>query len=395
VPDDEYTVADAAAAASRMLRHGVSDAEIKDILPEEYREDAFELARLRKKASERFEDPWELFFDGQGLRYATPDTIARARAQRLAEFGDKAVDLACGVGIQLAFLAEVFDEAIGVEIDEDTAKRARRNLGALDHEGTIFVGDCLDRAVRDEVGAVDVIVCDPARGPEAEERRIGDLSPDLRDVHERWADEATAYCYELPPMIDPDHVREQFDAELEYTSLNRDLNRLALYGQQAKRVDRSALVLPENERLTSEDSRRSVDRVDEPDEILHLVDRTVLQAELLEQLAERVDAGNLFDDEHPRRTLLTSDQPADSAFVRDFEVIDTHTWNLMGLRHKLKRHEADSVTLRSNIEPDRYWDVRNALEEGLDGDEQLHLFRVEAEGIIARPLDGHHPNGDD
>jgi hypothetical protein len=58
----------------------------------------------------------------------------------------------------------------------------------------------------------------------------------------------------------------------------------------------------------------------------------------------------------------------------------------MGLREKLKRLDAGSVTLRAGVDPDRYWDIRNALEEGLEGSRQLQLFRAHGDGIIVEPL---------
>lgn len=387
--EDDYTVADAAQAATRMLRHKVSDAEIKDLLPEHFQEEAFRLARLRKQASERFEDPWELWFDEQGLRYATPDVVARHRAKRLGAHGDVAVDPACGVGIQLAFLAREVDRATGAELDPDTAEFARRNLAALEAEATVVVGDSLETGTRAQLPDPEILVCDPARDPEAEERTLDGLSPDLRAIHDAYAARARAWCYELPPMIDPERVRSAFEGELAYTSLNGDLNRLALYGGQAAEVPRSAVTLPTGERITSEDTNADLEPVDEPGEVLHLVDRTIVQAELLARLAHRARAPHILSREHPRRHLLTSGDRARTAFTEDYRVLDRHTWNLMGLREKLKRLDVGHVTLRASIEPERYWDVRNALEEGLEGPRRVQLFRVGDEGIIVEPLDAH------
>ncbi len=388
VAEDDYTVTDAAAAATRMLRHRVPDAEIKDILPEPMREEAWRLARLRKKASERFEDPWDLFFDETGLRYATPDTVARARAERLAEHGDTAVDVACGVGIQLAFLAQRFDRAVGVELDPDKAALAERNLEAYGVDAEVLVADALDAAVRESVGDVDVVVCDPARAPKADERDFEGLSPDIREVHEAWGDTATATCYELPPMMGPEKVHPVLPGECEYTSLAGDLNRLAVYGGTARETDEAALALPDGERLTDDDPAGDVDRVDAPGAYLLKVDRAVLAAGLLEQLAHRADATGLLTDAHPRRTLLAAPAPAQTAFTEAYEVLATHDWNLLGLHEKLKRLDAGSVTLRTSIDPDRYWDVRNALEDGLEGDRHVHLFRVDDIGVLTQPVEG-------
>lgn len=383
--EDDYGLEDAAAAATRMLRHKVPGAEIKDILPEEFREDAFELARLRKRASERFEDPWALFFDEEGLRYATPDVVARARADRLAPHGDVAVDVACGTGIQLAFLAERFDQAIGIERDPDRAKLARRNLETLDVEGEVVVADSLDPDTVEQVLSrvdVDVVVCDPARAPAAEERDFDGLSPDIREVHETWGKISQAFCYELPPMMPPERVHPVLPGELEYTSLNGDLNRLAVFGGRAAEADESALALPAGQRLTDADPSREVEEVEEVGDWLLRVDRAVLSAGLLGQLVEAVDATGLFDAEHPRRTLLTGPDPGRSGFTEDYRVLDHHTWNLLGLHEKLKRLDVGKVILRASIEPDRYWDVRNALEDGLEGERTVHLFRVEETGYI-------------
>jgi protein-L-isoaspartate O-methyltransferase len=384
---DDYTVEDAADAATRMLRHRVPDAEIKDLLPDEMADEAWRIARLRARAADRFEDPWELFFTEEGLRYATPDVVARARADRLAGHGAVAVDVACGAGIQLGFLARRFGTAVGIELDPDKAELARRNLEALDADAEVIVGDALDRDVIDRVPEPDVVVCDPARAPQADERTFEGLEPDLREVHTTWGEPAAAACYELPPMMPPDRVHPVLDGECEYTSLASELNRLAVYAGEAAGAREAALALPEGERLADADPAREVPRVDETGEVLHRVERSVLQADLLAQLAERIHAGGLLDDGSPRRTLLTSDAPGGSALARDFEVLGEHAWNLLGLHELLDRVGAGSVTLRASVDPDRYWDVRNALEEGLEGDRSVHVFRVDDRGIIAAPVE--------
>ncbi len=358
---------------------------LRSELSNAHTDQAYELARLRKKASERFEDPWELWFDEQGLRYATPDTVARARAQRLSPMGERVVDVACGVGIQLAFLAQAFDEAVGIERDPDKAALAERNLAALGVEAEIIVADALDPSIVDDVGDVDVVVCDPARQPEADRRVFDDLSPDIRKVHAQWGENAHAWCYELPPMMPPERVHEVLEGECEYTSLNGELNRLAVYGGELDHAQASALALPAGERLTDDDPSQEVADLEEPSSHLYLVDRAVLQAGLLEQLTARTGALGLVSESHPRRTLLTGDGPSGSALAEDFEVLAKHAWNLLGLNEKLRRLEAGKVTLRASIDPEEYWDVRNALEDGLEGERHVHLFRHGELGIIAEP----------
>lgn len=388
---DDYTVEMGAKAATRMVSNAVPRDEIVALLREELSkkeaEEAYEVARLRNKATDRFEDPLDLWFDEAGLRYATPDTVARARAQRLAKHGDTAVDLACGAGIQLVFLAEAFDQAWGIEIDPGRATLARRNLEARGLDAEVLPGDCLDPEIREEIGQVDVLVCDPARDARADERVLDDLAPDPREVLDLWQEGTRAWCIELPPMMPPERVAKDLDGELEYTSLDRDLNRLAVYGGQAAEVDRSALVLPEGERLTDQDEQAPVEHAKVPGDHAYLVDRTVLQADLLPQLVARAGADGLILDDHPRRHLLTGDGPSGTAFCTDYRVLATEAWNLELLRGRLDRLGAGKVTLRASIDPDDYWTVRNALEKGLDGDRHVHLFNLGSDGMIVEPVD--------
>ncbi|MDX1612274.1 MAG: class I SAM-dependent methyltransferase, partial [Candidatus Thermoplasmatota archaeon] len=238
---DAYTVEDGAKAATRMIRNGVPQDEIRSLLATELSADganqALTFAKLRETAASRFEDPWDLWFDEQGLRYATPDVVARARADRLSAFGDSVCDVACGVGIQLAFLGQVFEEAHGIELDPDRAQLAEKNVATLKAGAQVHVGDCLDPDMREEIGHADVVFCDPARDAQADKRIFDDLSPDPRKVLETWTQGTQAWCLELPPMMPPERVHEQIQGELVYTSLNGDLNRLAVYGGEAAEVE--------------------------------------------------------------------------------------------------------------------------------------------------------------
>lgn len=389
---EDYTLEDAARAATRMVRSGVPRDEIvaliRSELPKGQAEEAYEIARLRSKASDRFEDPWELWFDEQGLRYATPDLVAQARAERLAAHGEVAVDVACGTGIQLAMLARSFDRAIGIELDPQRAALARRNLAAYGVEAQVITGDCLEAAIREQVGQVDVLFCDPARAPEADKRTFDGLSPGVHEVLEAWGADVQAWCFELPPMMPPERVRDELGqahpTELEYTALGADLNRLAVYGGQAREAEVSAVTFPTGERLTDQDPAAEVAETTEVGDYLYLVDRTVLQAGLLDRLAARCQATGLLTDEHPRRTLLTGNGPSGTAFCTDYEVLATEAWNIQLLRGRLERVGAGKVTLRASIDPEDYWTVRNALEKGLEGERHVHLFNLGDEGLIVQ-----------
>jgi hypothetical protein len=213
------------------------------------------------------------------------------------------------------------------------------------------------------------------------------LAPDVHQVLDRCAGEATAWCLELPPMMPPERVLAEVEGELCYTSLGQDLNRLAVYGGEAAQVERSVLTLPTGEELTDEDEAVDLEPVELADEVVHLVDRTVLQADLLPQLAARADAPHLLSDAHPRRTLLTSDGPAGTALTTSYEVLAGEAWNLQLLRGRMERLDVGKVTLRASIDPEDYWTVRKALEDDLTGDRHVHLFNVGEQGIITAEIE--------
>ena len=49
-------------------------------------------------------------------------------------------------------------------------------------------------------------------------------------------------------------------------------------------------------------------------------------------------------------------------------------WDIHGLKKLLNAEKSGKVVLRFDIEPEKYWNVRKKLEEGLAGSRTLHLF---------------------
>lgn len=378
----------AVAKATRLVREGAGRPDVERALPADLATEVWTLASLRKRASDRFDDPWAWWFDEEGLRYATPDVVARARAERLSPHGDSALDVACGVGIQLVHLAQVFGEAIGIERVPARVELARRNAAAHGVEATVLEGDCLDPRHLKRLAQPDVVFCDPAREPEAPERRFGDLSPDVARVLETWCGKARAWCFELPPMMPPERVAPVLAGECEYTSLHGELNRLAVYGGEAAEVEQSALSLPVGERLTSDEPGEAPAPTDSPEAFVHHVDRAVLSAGLLGQLAARIGAPSLLDASHPRRTLLTGPTRSASAFAASFEVLDVGPWETAALRTRLDGLDVGKVTLRAAIDPEEYWPTRNALEQGLDGERHVHVWRLGDRAVVGEGTKG-------
>ncbi|KAA0001259.1 MAG: SAM-dependent methyltransferase [Thermoplasmata archaeon] len=296
-----------------LIRKGYQRDFIKEEISGVYfgKDKIFEIAKCRIKAEKKFGKIAEkLFFDEEGLRYATPPEIADYRAKRLN--GNVIADICCGVGLQLIYFSKYSKKAIGVEMDRTRAKLAKLNLLAMNIENVeIIEGDALK--IFSKIDA-DCIFCDPSRQPEEKERKFETLTPNPLKVYEIYRKKTDKIAFELPPQIRKEKIK--IEGEKEYTSLNFDLNRLALYTGSLATCDTSAISLPIGERITNEDEKIEIKKSEKLHDFLYEVDRTIIKAGLLENFAGKIGfEGNLLQVEE-RRTLLTSPLLYDSAFLR-------------------------------------------------------------------------------
>ncbi len=337
---------------------------------------AYVAARLRIKAKEKFGELAEkLFFDESGYRYSTPSVVAEYRADRLKDYS--IADVSCGAGMQLAFFGKK-SRAEGVEIDRKRAYIAALNVMALESEAEVYCGDAFEFET-----CAEVVFSDPAR-PESESMRtLRSLEPNPLKVAEKFA--SHKLVFELPPQMPPERVDAEMGrlkGEKEYTSLNFRLNRLAFYSKELSDCNVSAVSLPSRERVTSEDERVSVS-AGEKAEIVTEVDKTVVHANLLENLVGKlgIEAWIVFKD--ARRTVIGVDEVVESAFLRYYEVVAVEK-DLTSCKSALKKLSAGKVTLRFSLNPKEYWSVRRKLEEGLDGEEHYYLFRFGENYVVCR-----------
>ena len=95
-----------------------------------------ELAQLRIKARKKFPFADEMFLTRRGYEQSTGALIATYKAQRFANF-ERIVDICCGIGGDLMFLArrQVDCETIGVDNDPLVCLFAQQNLSAAKVSG--------------------------------------------------------------------------------------------------------------------------------------------------------------------------------------------------------------------------------------------------------------------
>jgi hypothetical protein len=382
-------IAEEVEKAAKLIKKGIQrDAILKRIRGYSplTKEDIFEIAKARIRAAGKFgELTNKLFFDEEGLRYATPEIVARYRADRL-KCGIIA-DVSCGAGAQLVFFGLTCEKVYGVEIDRKRAFLAMLNAKQLGLGNVeIIVGDALEDATIRKVSDAEIIFSDPARPPSEEIRTMENLFPNPLKVYEKYREVTSEMAFELPPQMPPERVKlSGLSGEKEYVSLNFKLNRMALYTGELAEHDVSAVSLPSEERITSEDERIKLER-GELRNFLYEVDYTVVKASLLENLAGKLGFDGILVEQDSRRVLLSSNEEYSSDFLRRYEVLDVVPFSTSEINRKLRKLGARKVTLRFSLSPKEYWEVRKKMEEGLKGEKWFYLFRIGKKGVIAEPI---------
>lgn len=366
--------------AVKLIRKGYQREFILEKIKERVfsKEKIFEMAKCRIKAKKKFgELANKLFFDEEGLRYSTPPIIAEYRAKRID--GNSITDVSCGVGIQLIYFSKKA-KATGIEIDRDRAKMAILNAIVFGKDVEIIIGDALSKEIYEKIDA-DCIFSDPSRKEKEERRTFSTLFPNPAKIYEIYSKKTDKIAFELPPQIERKEIKLQ--GEKEYTSLDFRLNRLALYTGSLASCDVSAISLPSEERVTNLDEKIVLEKINKPMDFLYEVDNTIIKADLLENLTGKLSFNGKILHKDKRRTLLTSCEEYKSSFLRKYEVEKICNFNLNEINKWLKKLKAGKATLRFRIKPEKYWKIRNKIEEGLKGEKHFYIFKVNEKAIIA------------
>jgi SAM-dependent methyltransferase len=339
----------------------------------------------RDKYTEKFTKP--VLADQIGMRLATPEIVAEYIAKRLSTH--TIADLGCGIGIQAIFFAKYCAKVYAVELDVEKLEYARKNARLYGVSNIEFIhGDVLSEDVIGRVSDVDVIFSDPARPFEEAERSLEHLSPPILEVIEKYQRITDNMAFHLPPKIDPEKIT--FDCEREYLSLHSQLNRFTVYLGGLKRCNRSAVVLPQRVRLESKAEPQTPSRAENCRAFLFEPQPSVVHAGLLGELIEQLPEDTQLYYSDKIRTLLTSNKPAHSPFLKDcYRVIQTMDFDVDRIKKALQaRGDVGKVVLRFQIEPSEYWSVRRVFEAGLVGSKTVHLFRCNGTAVLCEKIKG-------
>jgi len=330
---------------------------------------------MKRIRSPKFSKP--VFTCGEGVRFATPEVVGRYRAGRLK--CNVLADISCGIGGQAVCFAKECGSVYGVDIDGERLECARRNAGVYGVDNITFIeGDALSPQVVEQVANADVIFSDPARPAEEDVRQTDSLRPGIPMVMEAYRDVTDSFAFEAPPQMPPRRI--DFDCEREYLSVDGQLNRLTLYFGPLKRCERSAVVLKGGRHYRLEsgvDAPVVMPEVDEPRVYAFEPDPAVVKAGLLRELAGGLGGKVELVRIDARRSLLTSDVLLESLFFKHrYRVLDRVPLDCGKINRSLMGYGMGKAVIRFRIAPEKYWDARNRIENGLMGEGIAHLFGI-------------------
>ncbi len=337
----------------------------------------------RDKRTTKFTKP--IVSNTEGLQLATPEIVAKYIAKRLKT--DIIADLGCGIGGQVIFFAKECKKVYAVERNPEKVEYAKENCRLYNVDNVEFIlGDALSEDVKAQVSDADIIFSDPARPLSEKERTLENLEPPITDILKIYSDVTPDLAFHAPPQMPPSRIA--LDCEREYLSLNGQLNRLTLYFGALKRCERSAVVLPGEAKLCSSDAPSIKTRA--LGEYVYEPEPSVVKAELLNELAQTIkESGRefFFYKSDERRTLLTSSELIVSPFIKDtYRVLGETEMDIVKMKGVLESEKAGKVVLRFDIEPEKYWDLRKTLEEGLSGNRTLHVFGFGNEVVVGEKV---------
>lgn len=296
---------------------------------------AVQQLRLLERAQSKFSRASQMWFTPEGLAQSSAEPLARYHASRFPP-EELVVDAGCGIGGDLIALAER-GQAVGVERNALSIWFARRNLRVYEvaHRACLVHADLL--RLRPEQARW--LFIDPSRRVEGE--RTADPS--------RWQPDWETACalagsvrgalIKAPPSLPSQYL--PIEAEYEYLSVGGECREvLVAFGECRRGIKRSALLLPEQERLFHTEAPSPA--VSEPQEWIYDPDPAVVAAHLIPELAQQLQASLL----HPRIAYLTAPRLWHTPFARAYHLIEYFPFTRKRLLERLRSLGAGTLTIK-------------------------------------------------
>ncbi|MBN1149155.1 MAG: methyltransferase domain-containing protein [Anaerolineales bacterium] len=350
-PPGQQVLKEAAALQPREVDFLGHFTALSRLYPADLARAALEIAILRTEASAKLPFAGRLYLTRPALEQASSYPVACYRAERLRGF-DRLLDLGCSVGGDTFALAHQA-HTLGVDLDPLRLAMARANLEALGlgDRAALLQADLTDALpFSTEKSDSLALFFDPGR--RAGERRLRSVHayrPPL-GVIESWLPRFPALAVKISPGVDLDELRD-FEAEIEFISLNGELKEAVLWFGPLKSARRRATVLPGPHSFvdpTGAGVRQAQPLpLDEPRAYLYEPDPSILRAGLVQPLGWQLGAAQL----DPDIAYLTSERLVDTPFARAWQVETWLPFSLKRLRAALRQRGVNRVVVKKRGSP--------------------------------------------
>jgi hypothetical protein len=320
-----------------------------------------------------------MYFTRPGLEQASSDLTAVHSAERFA--GQQLVaDLCCGIGGNLAALANVAGHVLAVDADLQTLTYGRQNAKVHGRADAVTPA-CAD--VRDLAlagSAVEGIFIDPARRAGERRFRAGDCTPPL-DWCLGLASQVPAVCIKAAPGLPHELVPPGW--EIEFVATGRNLKEALLWSPALATTTRRATLLPAGDTLTFESG--PVVPVRAPGDFLLDPSPAVTRAGLVEQLARALGAWKI----DPMIAFLAAARPVTTPFARTLRVLESMPWNERQVARRLRDLGIGTADIRRRGLAGDVQQIHRRLGLSGDGSATIVITRHNDKpwGLICTPID--------
>ncbi len=357
-----------------LLKEGRTLDFIKKNTPKYFFSELLSIARSKIKNMKNPKTKYPLYFLEEDLRFATPDTIANYRAQKLKT--DTIIELGCGIGLQTIAFAKFCNIVIAIDIDKRKIAYAKKNAELLGIKNVIFIcGNALDKKIIAQCKG-DTLFLDPERLPNEKERTLATITPNIQEIIQSYQEIVSKICIELPPQIQEEIP---FD-EKEYVSVQGKINRLHVYLYDVNKKNNqitnkkaiiTAVSLPSGEKISNENEtyeKGIISNISKEYFFLAEIDEAIQKADLLEKIQT---GGDLFI--WKNKSYLLFKKKVTNVFLQLHKILGK-AQTKEELIELLKKKDIGKIILRGSVLEQEYWPFRKSIEQNLKGDKIGEVF---------------------
>ena len=298
-------------------------------------------ARLRHRATSKFGDfANDLLFTEEALEQATRLPVAALHAERFRSAGVTSVtDMGCGIGADAMTFAALGLDVTAVEMDSNTAALASFNLASFPN-AKVLNADAHTLVIESQGLFFDPARRDLGRKRESHIRLSpDDFSPNLNWVFEMAKNYPTGV--KLSPAFDHDLIPNQ--AEAIWVSHNSDLVEVLLwFGSLGSPGKRSAMMMKDGQILSFSGDPKIEAMVDEPKRYIFEPDNALIRSHLMGEFANQ----NGLTLVSQSIAYLSGNQPADSPWLKTYEVIERLPLDTKAIRRSLNAREIGQLEIK-------------------------------------------------